>query len=295
MPASRSLAFACVTAAYVAALLAAAAVVFSLPDASPITRVVAADVVGTLVVFGFAAVFRNSSFYDPYWSVAPPVIAAYLAFLPGPAPALRAALVVFALSVYGVRLTHNWARGWRGLEHEDWRYGDLRAQTGVFFPLVNLFGIMLFPTVLVLLGCWPLGPALVTGAAPANAWDAVALVVVLGGTLLEGWADAQLRTFVRTRTSPEAVLDTGLWAWSRHPNYLGEILVWVGVAFFGYASGDLGWVHLSGVAAMVLLFVGISIPMMEKRQLARKPAYADYIASTPMLVPGVGRSRRVPA
>ncbi|MEM7677129.1 MAG: DUF1295 domain-containing protein, partial [Myxococcota bacterium] len=82
-----------------------------------------------------------------------------------------------------------------------------------------------------------------------------------------------------------AIMDRGLWAWSRHPNYFGEISVWFGLLFFGVASGAFETWMVAGVVAMVFLFVVISIPMMEKRQLSTKPAYADYQRRTSMLIP----------
>lgn len=283
----RARAFAWVTLSYVVALAAAAVATMYYPGPrSPWALIAVGDLVGTVVIFGFATAFRNSSFYDPYWSVAPVVIALYLGLgFVGPAPVARQILVTVLITLYGVRLTYNWARGWTGLGHEDWRYIDLRRQTGVLFPVVNFLGIMLLPTVLVYLGCVPMVPALVDGAAPLNVLDGVGAVVLLGGTVMEGVADRQLRRFVGQRTEAGAIMDQGLWAWSRHPNYFGEISVWVGVLFFGWASGALELWMLAGVASMIGLFGGISIPMMEKRQLDRKPAYADYQRRTSMLIP----------
>ena len=283
----RARALALVTFSYLVAVVAAAVTMAAYPGPkSPLALVAVGDLAGTVVIFVFSVVFRNSSFYDPYWSVAPVFIALYLVFgFDGSAPIERQVLLVFAISVYGARLTYNWARGWSGLDHEDWRYVDLREQTGALFQAVNFLGIMLFPTVLVYLGCVPMVPALISGTAPLNAWDVVGFVVLLGGTAIEGIADNQLRRFVRERTDREAVMDRGLWAWSRHPNYFGEISVWFGVMFFGIASGAFAPWMLAGVASMVFLFVVISIPMMEKRQGARKSAYADYKKRTSVLVP----------
>ena len=80
------------------------------------------------------------------------------------------------------------------------------------------------------------------------------------------------------------MLDTGVWAWCRHPNYLGEICFWAAIALFGYAATGKPWVFI-GFGMMVVLFVGISIPMLEKKQNEAKPAYVDYVRSTAMLLP----------
>ncbi len=290
----RARAFALVIISYLVALAAAAAAVAVYPGPkSPLALVAVGDLAATVIIFLFSVAFRNSSFYDPYWSVAPVFIAGYLIVgFESSAPVARQALVAVCITVYGVRLTYNWARGWTGLDHEDWRYVDLRRHTGPMFQVVNFLGIMLFPTVLVYLGCVPMIPALVDGAAPLNLWDAAGVVVVLGGTAIEGLADHQLRRFARERRSREAIMDRGLWAWSRHPNYFGEISVWFGVLFFGMGSGAFApWMTI-GAGAMVFLFVAISIPMMEKRQRDRKPAYVEYQRRTSMLIPWPPRGGR---
>lgn len=284
---SKTAALALVTCAYVAGLAgAAAAVVFYPGPQVPWVLVAVGDLVGTLIVFGFSVAFRNTSFYDAYWSVAPMVIAVYLWFgFDGPAIEPRQVLVTVLVWAWGARLTHNWARGWTGLSHEDWRYVDLRAKTGAAYQLVNLFGIQLFPTVLVYLGCLPLLGSLITGDRPMSWIDGVAAVVTLGATIIEGTADNQLRAFVKARPPKGAVLDRGLWAWSRHPNYFGEIAFWCGLALFAFAAGERSpYLLLAGPGAMIFLFVVVSIPMMEKRQ-ASKAGYADYRRRVSMLIP----------
>lgn len=289
--ASRAAAFAWVAAAYAAALVVAAAVWTLLPPDTPLwQRVASADVAATLAVFAFSAALDNSSVYDAYWSVAPMVIAPALALDDGArAPTERAALAVLAVWLWGARLTWNWARGWEGLGHEDWRYVDLRAKTGRAYWLVSLLGLHLFPTVLVYLGCLALIPALVTGARELNALDGAAFALTSLATALEATADAQLRAF-RARGERGAIMAEGLWAWSRHPNYLGEMLFWWGLALFAVASGAFAWWAAAGAVAIHLLFVFISVPMLDRRSLARRPAYREHMAKVPGIFPRPWRS-----
>ena len=285
-------AFAWIVISYVAALLVAALVLRALPGHAPLVRVAAADAAATCVVFAFSVAFDNSSFYDAYWSVAPIAIAGWLAAEPGAAHAnpARRVLVVALVTLWGVRLTWNWARGWAGLRHEDWRYVNLRRTTGRAYWPVSFLGLHFFPTVLVFLGCLPLAAALVDGDAPLGPLDALAAAVTLGATVLEAAADEQLRAFRSQKAREGDVCDVGLWAWSRHPNYLGEIGIWVGVGLFGLAAGAPSWAAI-GVVAMIALFVGISIPMIEKRSAERRPAWAAYRARTSMLLPWPPRNR----
>ena len=91
-----------------------------------------------------------------------------------------------------------------------------------------------------------------------------------------------------TKSSPprERILDTGLWAWSRHPNYCGELGFWLGLFLFGLAAYPTGWWWMIlGVVLMTLMFLFASIPMMEKRSLERRPEYQQIIDSTSMLIP----------
>jgi len=121
----------------------------------------------------------------------------------------------------------------------------------------------------------------------------IAFAVGIAAVTLELVADTQMHRFVRDK-KPGAVMDRGLWAWSRHPNYLGEISFWLALALFGVAAApaDAWWLFI-GVVAMVAMFLGASIPMMEKRSLARCPQYQDVIDRVPMLLPRPPRKASV--
>ena len=269
-----------VMACYVTATAAgiAAALAVDLPWA---WTVFVADLTATLAVFGYSALLRNSSMYDAYWSVAPPLLLAGGMALVGPSP--RGWLLLGVLSAWAVRLTLNWYRGWPDLSHEDWRYRDLARKTGAAYWLVSLAGLHLFPTLCVVAGLLPAVVAL-TSDVPLGAWDAFGAVTVLAGTLLELVADEQARAFKQT-AQPGDLCNTGLWAWSRHPNYLGEILVWIGVWLIGLGADPTAWAWTgSGVVVMLVLFVAISIPMQEKRAAGRRRGWAAYKARTSMLL-----------
>ncbi|WP_395658445.1 DUF1295 domain-containing protein [Nocardioides sp.] len=246
-----------------------------------------ADVIATLVVFAFSQLYRNSSFYDPYWSVLPPLLALYWWSQATPdVNQVRSWLVIGVITVWAVRLTGNWVYTWSGLHHEDWRYGMLRenrSKPQAF--LVDLFGIHLVPTFSVFLGMVPVYIAVTRPGRPVGWLDVVAVVVGLGAVGLELAADIQMHRFARTRV-PGQVLDTGLWGWSRHPNYFGEITFWFALAIFGLATSPSDWWWIfGGAVAMLVLFLAASIPMMEKRSLERRPTYQDVIDRVPMLVP----------
>ncbi len=250
----------------------------------PLAVAAVADVAATVAIFVFSFRFGNTSFYDAYWSVAPMAIVGYWLVWPGVGgDDLRQGLVVGATVFWGVRLTANWATGWTGLRHEDWRYVQLRQQTGPLYWLVSLFGLHLFPTVVVFAGLWSAWVAL-SSPVQANLLDAVAALLAIAAVLIEGTADRQLAAWRATAPEPGAVMNTGLWRYSRHPNYLGELLFWVSMWLFAVAADPAQIGTVVGPLAMGLMFRFVSIPMMENRQLERRPAYAAYQASTSMLV-----------
>ena len=88
------------------------------------------------------------------------------------------------------------------------------------------------------------------------------------------------------QAGPGQVMDQGLWSWSRHPNYFGEFGFWVSLALFGIAAAPSDWWwQILGAAAILAMFLGASIPMMEERSLQRRPAYQDVIDGVSRFVP----------
>ena len=276
---NRGAAFAVVVVAYLIALSAAVAAGWIVRDWHPLAVVAVADLTGTIVIFAFSVSMRNSSMYDPFWSVVPPVIALYL--MDGGA---RDWLVFALVAAWGLRLTFNWARGWPGRRPEDWRHTDIRRSAGGAYWGASLFGIHLFPTAQVYLGCLALYSAML-GQRPLGWLDAVAAAVTAGAVAIELLADEQLRAFVQKR-EPGEIMGSGLWRYSRHPNYFGEISFWWGLWLFGVAArpGDWWWT-LAGPLAITVMFVVVSIPMLDKRSLERRPAYAERMQHTSALIP----------
>lgn len=274
---------------YALALGAGALTLSLLPEGegmwAPVWRLLLADMVATIVVFAMASLVRNSSIYDPYWSLAPPVLMVWWMMRPESGDlVLREILVLGLVLIWAVRLTINCFRRWRDLNAEDFRYVDLRARSGRLYPLVDLFGIQLMPTLLVFLCCLPLW-SVTRSAAPPGVLDVLAFIVTAGAIAIEAVADEQLRTFTRTNRTPGKVCDIGLWRWSQHPNYFGEIAFWWGVWLFGLAAAPDLWWLVAGPVAMTALFVFISVPMMLARKRARRPDYDAQVQGRAVLIP----------
>ena len=150
---------------------------------------------------------------------------------------------------------------------------------------MSLLGIHLFPTVMVWLGCLPLYAVMRSGAAGIGWPDGVATVVYAGAVGLALVADGQLRRFREDPRNRGAYIRRGVWSFSRHPNYLGEIASWWGLWLFALASGVVYWWTGIGAVAITLMFVYASVPMMEARTLATRAGYGQYQSEIPMLVP----------
>jgi len=245
-----------------------------------------ADTLATLVIFAFSRAFHNSSFYDAYWSVIPPLLLFYWWYAGGLGiGSLRCWVVAVVVVYWAIRLTGNWIYAFPGLHHEDWRYPILRESAGRWEFLADLFALHLIPTAQVFLGMVPVYVA-VTRPGDGLVWLTwTAFVVGIAAVTLELVADVQMHRFVAAR-QPGAAMDCGVWSWSRHPNYFGEISFWFALALFGIAASprDAWWLG-AGALAMLALFLGASIPMMEKRSLERRPQYQDVIDRVPRLVP----------
>jgi steroid 5-alpha reductase family enzyme len=150
---------------------------------------------------------------------------------------------------------------------------------------VSFVAVHFFPTVMVWLGCLPLYAVFRSGSVPLGAFDAAGAIVLVGAVLLAFIADEQLRRFREDPGHQGKTISEGLWRFSRHPNYLGEILTWWGLFLFGLAGGLSWWWTGVGALGITLMFLFASIPLMETRLLESRPDYAAYRNRTPVLVP----------
>jgi steroid 5-alpha reductase family enzyme len=279
---TRSVSFLAISAMYALALVCAVLVFQYLKPLPVLMATFIADAAGTVVIWLFGIALKNSSVYDPYWSVAPVAIVLGWASAQG---VLRLSDILFLvlLGVWGCRLTANWGLRWRGLGHEDWRYGMYRGQMPRLWFIVNLFGINLMPTVLVYLAMIPVYIGM-NAAGSVNLLTAAGFAVSAAAILLELLADRRMDAYLLQPPPKSSYNTQGLWHWCRHPNYLGEILFWWGLWLMQASLAPASW-SMTGAALITLLFVFVSIPMMEKHVLEKRPEYARYIKDVPMLLP----------
>ena len=251
-----------------------------------------ADVVATVVVWAFGLLYENVSVYDPYWSVFPPVAFLLWAFYTG-VWSLPVILLLVASWYWGWRLTRNWAITFKGIAHEDWRYTKYRSLHPALFHLINFFGLNMVPTLVVFAAMLPglqlyeVSNSVCTLSGEAGLYSVSAAVLILGCVVCISSATIQLIADKQSHdfraAHPGKVCNVGLWKHGRHPNYFGEIQFWWGIWIMYAALNGIDW-YILGPIAMTALFLGISVPLMEHRQLANKPDYAEYRKNTRLLI-----------
>lgn len=276
---SRKNSFILLTIVYIIAAATGVGVYILMPALPTWARLLVADTVATGITFIFSVAFQNASVYDPYWSVAPIVIA--YAFLFSAQITAAKVLIVIAISLWGVRLTANWAYTFHGLSHQDWRYTMLKEKTGALYPLINLLGIHLVPT-LVVYACMLPAVYMLEGTPAVNAGTVLFFITAIASASFQGVADCQMHSF--RKKGKGGFIRHGVWKYSRHPNYFGEILMWWSVAFCAACSLGFSPIYLLGGAANTCLFLFVSIPMADGRQ-ARKDGFSEYKKQTRMLLP----------
>ncbi len=269
---------------YVIAIFIVIATWQYLPDVNLFWKILMADVIGTVVVFFFSMVFNNSSMYDPYWSVQPFVIAIFLAW-PLQELSLMGMIVLFMVFLYALRLTLNFYRGWTGMKHEDWRYRNFRKGFPKLYWPISFLGIHLFPTIMVFLACMSMVQIFRGPGMELNIWFFVGLITMILAVGLAFIADEQMRIFRNKPENKGKLMQGGLWKYSRHPNYLGEIMTWWGLFLFSLSAGYDQWWMIVGPFTVTIMFLVISIPMLEKRELERRAEYADYKKQVSILIP----------
>lgn len=252
------------------------------PLTHPYWALFVADAVATIYIWALGLVYKNVSFYDPYWSVAPPVMLTWWLLAKGAAtPAVL--LMLAAVWYWAIRLTYNWYFTFHGLGHEDWRYTKFRTQCHPFiFHLINFFGLNMVPTIVVFLGMIPAFGIIDCGGL-VNMVTIIGFAVCIAAVTIQLISDRQAHRF-RSK-NPGQVCRVGLWKHGRHPNYFGEILMWWGlwILWLPNCSSGQQW-FIVGPISITLLFCFISVPLMEQRQLANKPEYSDYKKSTRMFI-----------
>jgi steroid 5-alpha reductase family enzyme len=230
-----------------------------------------------------ASYFKHDvSIVDSVWSLLILLAAVvYAMTLPDTGP--RATWVLVLAALWAVRLALHIAwRGWG--EPEDRRYQAIRARNQPHFEWKSFYLVFVLQAVLAWIVSLPLLAAL-AGIGPWGWLDTVGVCVVLLGLVFETLGDAQLARFKSRPENHGRVMNTGLWRYTRHPNYFGDFCVWWGFFLIALSAGGW-WAIVSPLLMSVLLMKVSGVTLLEQDIAERRPGYRDYVARTPAFFPG---------
>jgi len=234
------------------------------------------DIIMTSLIFLFSFIHDDSSVYDPYWSLIPVVIMLMLMYEQD-SYSVSSMFMLFGVSFWSLRLTTNWLIDYKGLSDEDFRYVEFRNKFKKFYWIISYFGIHIFPTLLVFLGLYPIYYVLTT-TINQEAFIYIGVFVMILGAVINMIADNQRR--IHRKKVINKSIRTGLWKYSRHPNYFGEITFWVGCYITSLSIG-LNFFTILGLIGMLLLFNLYSVPKMEQKLLKNKVDYKEIVETVP--------------
>ncbi|CAL9163576.1 uncharacterized protein C594.04c-like [Musa acuminata AAA Group] len=245
----------------------------------------------------------NHWLIDLYWTVIPVMLVHYFASHPlAKADAARSAVVTVLTWVWSARLTHNYFRRerWQWGAREDWRFNEMRKEYGRPWWWISFFAVYLSQQVFLIGICLPMY-AIHSSDKPWNIWDSLATVACLSGIVIAYFADTQLYEFVSKNETlskhgaPSVPnLDTGIWRYSRHPNYFGEQLWWWSLFVYAWNVGQ-GWMFIGPlVNSLCLAYVTVLVEQRMLKKDHRAEAYREYQRRTSVWIPWFKRTSGVP-
>jgi len=245
-----------------------------------LTAVTAMMIVGWIV----SLIYRNVTIVDSLWGLGF-VLIAWLTFILSNGFWVRNFLIALLVTAWGLRLSlylswRNWGKG------EDPRYGGWRKKAGDRFWLVSLFKVFILQALFL----WVISISLQMGQlAPRPdrlTWvDGLGIFVWVTGFIFESAGDWQLARFKSDPLNKGRVMTRGLWAYTRHPNYFGEFLVWWGFFLITLSTPNSWWTILSPILVTAVLLKMTGIPLTEKGLIESRPGYSEYIKRTSAFVP----------
>ncbi len=235
-----------------------------------------------IILFIISILRANNSIADIAWGPGF-VLAGLTAFFYHEAFGPRNFLVMFLLAVWGFRLGIRIYLRNRG-QAEDWRYKKWRDEWGRMFFLRSFFQVFILQGILLILN---MSPVLIVHSQKSGSlsWlDAIGLAIWIIGFIFEAVGDWQLDRFLKDKTNRGKVMDRGLWRYTRHPNYFGEVTMWWGLFVIALAS-PFGWLGVVGplIISYLILFVS-GIPMTELG-MAGDAAFEAYKKRTSVFIP----------
>ncbi|WP_219894906.1 DUF1295 domain-containing protein [Aquisediminimonas profunda] len=245
-----------------------------------------------VVILGLWAIsvrIRDVSFIDSFWPLGMVMLAAATFVQSEDGASGRKLLLLALTSVWGLRLSIHLFTRWRA-EGEDPRYkrilGSAIDKKGWSFGKASLLLVFAMQAPLLFIVCLPAQLGQLAPEPASTGWLAFAgKCLALIGIGFETIGDWQLRRFRADPANKGKVLDTGLWRYTRHPNYFGDACVWWGLWLIA-AETTIGLWSIAGPMLLTWLLTRLSgVPMLEYSLKKRRPGYEDYIRRTSSFIP----------
>ncbi len=239
-----------------------------------------------LAMWAYSLKIRDVSFIDAFWAFGM-VLLAWATWAQSGAPGARSHLLLGLTTLWGLRLSlHLWTR-WRA-HGEDPRYakimGSVMAQKRWSWAKTSLLSVFLTQAPLLFITCLPAQLGIWAsdgGRTVIGPLGAVGAVIALIGIAFETIGDAQLNSFLADPANKGKVLDTGLWRFTRHPNYFGDACTWWGIWLVAAETGLPGWISIIGPVFLTFTLTRWSgKPLLERGMKKTRPEYAAYVART---------------
>lgn len=248
----------------------------------------------SVCMFGLwlASVFlRNASIVDVFWGIGFALVAASGFFWGHASTAARSLLISAMVVLWGLRLGgHLFLRN--AGHGEDPRYAAMRRHWGVRFWWVSFFTVFALQGAILWFVSLPVQVVQAAPGGPFGGLDVLGIAIWFIGLVFETVGDRQLARFKSDPANAGAVMDRGLWRYTRHPNYFGDFCVWWGV-FLVALSAPKGLYTIASPALMAYLLMRVSgVPLLERGMSERRPGYADYIRRTSAFFPRPPRRAR---
>lgn len=235
------------------------------------------------ILWIISIIIKNVSIVDLFWGFGF-VVAATVYFLTTDGVVARKILILTMVAIWGLRLSTYLALRNRG-KGEDFRYKKFRHDYGEHrYWWISFFQTFLLQGILMWLISAPLLGAQYYGQNELSVLDYAGVILWLTGLFFEAVGDSQLARFKTDPANKGRVLDTGLWRYTRHPNYFGEAALWTGYAFICVSAGS--YIPVLGSVLMIALIIKVSgVALLEKSLKETKPQYKEYIDKTSAFIP----------
>ena len=240
------------------------------------------------LVWTLSIVLEDVGIIDIFWGIGFVVIA-WVTFLQVEDRSLQSILIPVLTSIWGLRLATHLA--FRNIgKPEDKRYAKMRSHNPDTFWWRSYFTVFMLQGVILCVVSLPLQVGIRIAGPEWNAWHVMGTVIWAIGLFFEAVGDWQLAAFKAKPENDGKVLDSGLWRYTRHPNYFGDFLVWWGFFVICLACGGGWWTIISPIIMSIFLMAISGVTMTENSMKEEKPQYADYIERTNRFFPGLPKS-----